>query len=374
LSVTDTTGAVRADDNLAHHHQPSHSQSTQLKANWPYPVPSWSVLALTSLLSLIRTCPGFHWGSTQFPPAPNTTVVNTAEDRLDSLLKSLVKETADAINNDDSRNDAATTASIMSKTEELESLPSKSLSEELLPNNQNSRFSNQLNSAGARPIPPDQLKCNILKAKADELKKSTGDVNERNIEKGLISGCNTSSFSTDSESLTNMEDTSGGPLPQKCSATATTGCNPFQDLESESSYRNRKDQSCIGLPETKKNVKTHSSGVRPSSPKYPNATTVPSSSYAQKHGKSPDRSPINAAKHPKTSQENSTNQEDVPCNKQLSEIMADDNTTVSVTMAATSLSKISPWLVASENITPPTLLAKSKPETVTRKTVITTEL
>nr|CAD7462318.1 unnamed protein product [Timema tahoe] len=193
----------------------------------------------------------------------------------------------------------------------MESLPIKSLSEELLPNNQNSRFSNQLNSAGARPIPPDQLKCNILKAKADELKKSTGDVNERNIEKGLI--------------------------------------------------------------KTKKNV-THSSGVRPSSPKYPNATTVPSSSYAQKHGKSPDRSPINAAKDPKTSQENCTNQEDVPCNKQLSEIMADDNTTVSVTMAATSLSKISPWLVVSENITPPTLLAKSKPETVTRKTVITTEL
>nr|CAD7259973.1 unnamed protein product [Timema shepardi] len=66
--------------------------------------------------------------------------------------------------------------------------------------------------------------------------------------------------------------------------------------------------------------------------------------------------------------EHCTNQEDVPCNKQLSEIMADDNTPASVTMAATSLSKISPWLVASENITPPTLLAKSKPETVTRKT------
>nr|CAD7196655.1 unnamed protein product [Timema douglasi] len=237
-------------------------------------------------------------------PNPNTTVVNTAEDRLDSLLKSLVKETADAINNDDSRNDAATTASIMSKTEELESLPSKCLSEELLPNNQNSRFSNGLNSAGARPIPPDQLKCNILKAKADELKKSTGDVNERNIEKSLISG----------------------------------------------------------------------SAVRPSSPKYPNATAVPSSSYAQKHGKSPDRSPINAEKHHKNPQEHCTNQEDVPCNKQLSEIMADENTPASVTMAATSLSKISPWLVASENITPPTLLAKSKPETVTRKTVITTEL
>nr|CAD7570640.1 unnamed protein product [Timema californicum] len=70
----------------------------------------------------------------------------------------------------------------------------------------------------------------------------------------------------------------------------------------------------------------------------------------------------------RTSNEHCTNQEDVPCNKQLSEIMADDNTPASVTMAATSLSKISPWLVASENITPPTLLAKSKPETVTRKT------
>ncbi|CAG2066727.1 unnamed protein product, partial [Timema podura] len=54
-----------SDDDLAHCHQPSHSQ---LGANWPDPVPSLLVLAPTSLLSLVCTCPGFRWCSTHPPP------------------------------------------------------------------------------------------------------------------------------------------------------------------------------------------------------------------------------------------------------------------------------------------------------------------
>nr|CAD7570641.1 unnamed protein product [Timema californicum] len=178
--IEDTTKLVMV-DSLSKPHTPSLASSSSPSSQSP--VSSVASGCLTLKKNKLN-----NTFSSSAIPNPNTTVVNTAEDRLDSLLKSLVKETADAINNDDSRNDAATTASIMSKTEELESLPSKCLREELLPNNQNSRFSNGLNSAGARPIPPDQLKCNILKAKADELKKSSGDVNERNIEKSLISG------------------------------------------------------------------------------------------------------------------------------------------------------------------------------------------
>nr|CAD7195842.1 unnamed protein product [Timema douglasi] len=41
-----------ADDDFAHLHQPSHSQSTKLGANWPDPVLSLLVLALTNLLSV----------------------------------------------------------------------------------------------------------------------------------------------------------------------------------------------------------------------------------------------------------------------------------------------------------------------------------
>nr|CAD7262288.1 unnamed protein product [Timema shepardi] len=46
-SVTEATGA---DDDLAHHHQPSHSQPTKLGAKWPDPVPS--LLASLSTLTL----------------------------------------------------------------------------------------------------------------------------------------------------------------------------------------------------------------------------------------------------------------------------------------------------------------------------------
>nr|CAD7429589.1 unnamed protein product [Timema monikensis] len=288
--IEDTTKLVMV-DSLSKPHTPSLASSSSPSSQSP--VSSVASGCLTLKKNKLNST-----FSSSAIPTPNTTVVNTAEDRLDSLLKSLVKETADAINNDDSRNDAATTASIMSKTEELESLPSKSLSEELLPNNQNSRFSNGLNSAGARPIPPDQLKCNILKAKADELKKSTGDVNERNIEKSLISGQN---------------------------IIYDVGMVEFLQKKRKSLLGQLRDSLETGELDEPESL-----------------------DFFEK-------------------KEHCTNQEDVPC--KLSEIMADDNTPASVTMAATSLSKISPWLVASENITPPTLLTKSKPETVTRKTV-----
>nr|CAD7197448.1 unnamed protein product [Timema douglasi] len=43
--------SISADDDSAHHHQPSHSQPTNLGANWPGPVPRLMVLTLTSLSS-----------------------------------------------------------------------------------------------------------------------------------------------------------------------------------------------------------------------------------------------------------------------------------------------------------------------------------
>nr|CAD7259972.1 unnamed protein product [Timema shepardi] len=132
--IEDTTKLVMV-DSLSKPHTPSLASSSSPSSQSP--VSSVASGCLTLKKNKLN-----NTFSSSAIPNPNTTVVNTAEDRLDSLLKSLVKETADAINNDDSRNDAATTASIMSKTE----------------------------------------------AKADELKKSSGDVNERNIEKSLISG------------------------------------------------------------------------------------------------------------------------------------------------------------------------------------------
>ncbi|KAJ9592429.1 hypothetical protein L9F63_015845, partial [Diploptera punctata] len=86
-----------------------------------------------------------------------TPVVST-EDHLDSLLKSLVKEPSSNPNTDESLNDASSTTGATNKTEDMEAT---SLLVTSVPNNQNSKP-----STGARPLPPDQLKCNILKGTA----------------------------------------------------------------------------------------------------------------------------------------------------------------------------------------------------------------
>lgn len=90
-----------------------------------------------------------------------------AEERLDSLLKSLAKDT----NVCEDKNDTnSVKSSLNSKSEETEyehTSPPKSLSP--LPNNRTIAH----HTSGPKPIPKDQLKCNILKAKVDEeLRKS----------------------------------------------------------------------------------------------------------------------------------------------------------------------------------------------------------
>ncbi|XP_021924981.1 band 4.1-like protein 5 isoform X2 [Zootermopsis nevadensis] len=122
-----------------------------------------------------------------------TPVAAAAEEHLDSLLKSLVKEPLNNLNTDESLNDASSTCGSSSKTDELETaVGPTSLLVTVLPNNQNTKYSGC--SAGARPLPPDQLKCNILKAKVEEELKKTpfsGDLNnrdERGTEKNLLNG------------------------------------------------------------------------------------------------------------------------------------------------------------------------------------------
>ncbi|XP_049952795.1 band 4.1-like protein 5 isoform X1 [Schistocerca serialis cubense] len=113
------------------------------------------------------------------------TALNTAEDRLDSLLKTLAKETMGVANSEDSKNNAASMSNTTNKIDERESLSSKVLAAEspsqgrVVPNNQNSRY---IVSGNTRPIPPDQLKCNILKAKIEvELKNNKDDLAEKNF-------------------------------------------------------------------------------------------------------------------------------------------------------------------------------------------------
>ncbi|GLH12174.1 Band 4.1-like protein 5 [Gryllus bimaculatus] len=117
-------------------------------------------------------------------------LINNAEDRLDSLLKTLAKETLNSTKDDDSKN---TISSADGKTGDAE-LSKSSLTmgsdtlidSRTLPNNQNCKFVTVGVAGGARPIPPDQLKCNILKAKIEEESKKI-NANSRD-EKNILSG------------------------------------------------------------------------------------------------------------------------------------------------------------------------------------------
>ncbi|XP_065568926.1 band 4.1-like protein 5 [Artemia franciscana] len=124
---------------------------------------------------------------------------STAESRLDSLLKSLVKESKPNLYVDESKNDLNSVCSNNKQAEgrdsslasESEMLAAKlkaiefpsptpsmvnSMKEvnKVIPNNQTPK----VGVTSLKPIPPDQLKCNILKAKIEEeMKKGPIDLN-----------------------------------------------------------------------------------------------------------------------------------------------------------------------------------------------------
>lgn len=124
---------------------------------------------------------------------PNGITKQTAEERLDNLIKSLTKGKAGQETSNEVKNELAAAANIKKDTDAsfdsnpdeilkvkgLDSYPSSSSSTlsasnvTVLNKDTNTLKNNQLkmNSGGAKPIPPDQMKCNILKAKLEEEKK-----------------------------------------------------------------------------------------------------------------------------------------------------------------------------------------------------------
>ncbi|XP_025830955.1 band 4.1-like protein 5 isoform X2 [Agrilus planipennis] len=89
-------------------------------------------------------------------PTPSS----TADSQLDMLLKSLAKETLNGVHRDEKRNEVST---FVDKSDDLDGeVLMKSLSAEI-PNN----ITKFLNTS-VKPIPLNQLKCNILKAKVEE--------------------------------------------------------------------------------------------------------------------------------------------------------------------------------------------------------------
>jgi hypothetical protein len=83
---------------------------------------------------------------------PTSPTPSNTDSQLDFLLKSLAKEAFSGIQRDEARNEINRD----SKDEETKALPAE------IPNNI-AKYSNT-----AKPLPPGQIKCNILKAKLEE--------------------------------------------------------------------------------------------------------------------------------------------------------------------------------------------------------------
>ncbi|XP_050440613.1 band 4.1-like protein 5 isoform X2 [Adelges cooleyi] len=86
---------------------------------------------------------------------------DVADDRLDSLLKCLNKDTPMINDNKNESNSAM--SSLNSKHEDYDKEEDKKCTTSPLPNNKNTSY-----STTPRPIPKEHLKCNILKAKVEE--------------------------------------------------------------------------------------------------------------------------------------------------------------------------------------------------------------
>ncbi|XP_026290651.1 band 4.1-like protein 5 isoform X2 [Frankliniella occidentalis] len=238
-----------------------------------------------------------------------------AEERLDTLLKSLAKESP-ALNADNPNDSSSISEDVDLVGDNPSCLASTAMAGPAvsggtftlspLPKYRNNQRTPS--SAGpARPIPPDQLKCNILKAKVEEGKLSNiGDV-EKNITNGELGH----KFFLDS------------PIDTR-SAT-------FVSVETAS----------VASDQTQGNSATASSSNL-SSPTA--ATTV-----------------TDGAPPISTSTSNSAS-----------------NVSISNSTPPATLNQLSPWLVASESLSGPSAAQQAakmiKESSITRKTVITTQL
>ncbi|XP_054266111.1 band 4.1-like protein 5 isoform X3 [Macrosteles quadrilineatus] len=116
-----------------------------------------------------------------------------AEERLDSLLKSLAKETITNHNLEDKNDSSSPLSSLSSKAEDV-NVEGECSPRSPIPNNRNVQ-----SGSGPRPIPLDQLKCNILKAKVEEEMRKSPQTPTDSFERNKMS--NVTASAADSSHL-----------------------------------------------------------------------------------------------------------------------------------------------------------------------------
>nr|XP_045596510.1 band 4.1-like protein 5 isoform X8 [Procambarus clarkii] len=318
-----------------------------------------------------------------------------AEDRLDTLIKSLAKDTSVPSYLDSTVNELAR-AKPCQKEVGAEALPQPTgaigkSEAELLVNkmkNLDSCKSNSINGAGAkisssttkvkdinvvvipnnqatltkntaRPIPPDQFKSNILKAKAEEeLKKGPLSVEIDKASIGKLKISNGVSTTTAAVIISNPFVKSS-PSSLSSTTSTLTGSKPASSSGAEEVLGNGE----VNPSPPYSPSDTPAEGV-PSPPHSPRSFTSSTSSQAS----SPSSfSPDQLATH--DTDKETTFSGNQPVTRSVSST-SNRSYTVSKSTTNSALSQMSPWLVAD----PPTPLPSNKLEVPKMRTVITTEL
>ncbi|XP_065219921.1 band 4.1-like protein 5 isoform X2 [Planococcus citri] len=250
-----------------------------------------------------------------------------AEKRLDSLLKSLAKETP--LTNEDKNDTNSAKSTLTKKSEEIIDLDHLSSVDPSTANINSSGV-----NSGTKSISKGQLKCNILKAKVEEeLRKvfTTEDKNETNTTKSTFNS------KTDDSGFDRLSSVSSvSPIPNNRQISNSLGPKPIP-----------KDQLKCNILKAKVEEEMNKTSLISFDPLYdPNP---------KKNTSSVDVSLLFAEnlKSPRCENEQAT--------------------IVSVAEVVPSLNQISPWLVSAEgNSSVPTKSKETVP--VVRKTVITTQL
>ncbi|XP_046673475.1 band 4.1-like protein 5 isoform X1 [Homalodisca vitripennis] len=345
-------------------------------------------------------------------------VTGVAEERLDSLLKSLAKETVSNHNLEDI-NDSSSTLSILNSKADEVNVEGECSSRSPIPNNRNVQT-----GSGPRPIPLDQLKCNILKAKVEEeLRKSplpiSVDTFERNkmsnvtdsvildgevahlSKKNHLFGKEQATFvsvggdkltlslsGADVDKTEVLEENTGkdgrsptpvtvthfswgeaGKLEQRVISPSARSPTPFMSL-SVAPVETLVSTNPFVTTETK--CTTNPFLAYPNSNPFVDMSSeeVKSSDVTNEADNNVELITNGITKVPSSPVDpcpviipaSSTPQTE----KVLEPVIRDNK-------AVPTLNQLSPWLVASEPSTPP-MMSKSKQEVITRKTVITTQL
>ncbi|XP_074040513.1 yurt isoform X3 [Leptinotarsa decemlineata] len=302
--------------------------------------------------------------TTVLPPTSPTP--SNTDSQLDFLFKSLAKESLTGIARDDKRNENT-------ESETEADCGSKSLTSEI-PNNISRII------GGAKPLPPGQIKCNILKAKAEEELQNSKLTNQMFVQaKEEETSLNAATFiSVGGDKLT--LSVSGPPSLPPIITNSILKSPKILEKELTEENKNKveeKDPKRCPTPVTVTFFGHNDGKLEICQVEDEKVNLNPFANYLNDSNANPFRS-INPfhPNNPFCSNENEVKEEqvEVEINDAVDQNKNEELDSKLTTPLSPTLSKVSPWLVSSEVVSSPVSKVNTTETAIIRKSVITTQL